>query len=59
MIRELKILHVFSVFAKKKGLSSDDVGGGARGTVFQKIDAGRELVSKPSISLKKCWGGLP
>ena len=32
-----------------KGLSNDDVGGGARGPVFQKI-RGRELISKPAIS---------
>ena len=46
--------HVF-LFAKE-GPSSDDLGVGARGTPYFRR-YGRELVSKPAISLKKRWGG--
>ena len=40
------------------GLSNDDVGV-ARGTLFQEIRPGGELVSKPAISLNNSGGGLP
>ena len=39
-----------------KGLSHDDVGV-AWGIVFQEIRPVSQLISKPAISLKKCWGG--
>ena len=52
LFMENKILIIFLV---RKGLSDDDVGG-ARRTVFRER-CGRELVSKPATSLKKCWGG--
>ena len=46
---------IATYFLVGKGLSKDDVGG-ARGIVFQEIGPG-ELVSKPEILFKKCWGG--
>ena len=42
-------------FLVSKGLSNDDVGGGKGHRIFRGY--GRELVSKPAISLKNCWGG--
>ena len=40
-----------------KGLSNDDVGVARGAPYFRRY--GQELVSKPAISLKKRWGGLP
>ena len=57
MIQRNKILFV------GRGPSKDDVGGaeapddvgGPEAPYFRRY--GRELVSKPAIPLKKCWGG--
>ena len=46
---------IITYFLVGKGRSNDDVGR-ARGTGFQEIRPGA-LVSKPAISLKKCWRG--
>ena len=45
---------VVAKFLVCKGLLNDDVGGARVATYFRRY--GRELVSKPAISLKKCWG---
>ena len=46
---------IATYFLVGKGPSKNDVGG-ARGIVFQEIGPG-ELVSKPAILFRKCWGG--
>ena len=45
---------IFTYFLFREGLSKYDFGV-ARGSSFQ--GHGRELVSKPAISLKNSWGG--
>ena len=45
-------------FLFANALSNDDVGGG-KGHRIEEDTSVRELVSNPSISMKKSWGGLP
>ena len=47
--------HPHTSFMFAKVCSNDDVGA-AKCAVFSE-DNGRELISKPEISLKKSWGG--
>ena len=50
--------YLFTYVLVRAGLSTDDVGVGQGGAPYFRR-YGRELVSKPAISLNKSWGGLP